>query len=81
MSKKTIIILCVLGAVVIGGTISFFKWIKPMLDKKREEKRLAETKVIQSAQSPATATVTEKELVEEVKQTDAEGPGFGETAK
>lgn len=81
MSTKTIIILCVIGGAVIGGTISYFKWFKPMIDKKREENRQAETKVIQQAQSPSTGTVTGQEVTEQVKSTGDKGPGFGGMTK
>lgn len=78
MSKKTIIFLAITAVLVIGGTIAFFKWIKPAMDKKREEKRKLETKVIQNAQSTPTTDTQVKEMV---KETLSYRPGFGDSAK
>ena len=67
--KKTLTWSIVALFIIVGGLISYFKWGKPYFDKKREDKRAAETDLLIKAQSealPPNKTAI-KEIVGEVK--------------
>ena len=76
MTKKQIVWTSVLVVFIVGGIFSYFKWGKPYMDKKREEKRLAETSVVTKSQSnPVTEN---SEAVNVLLEDKSELPlGFG----